>query len=254
MARYELDDQQQRARRWLDVPVFSAAILTIPVMIVEAIDTSAGWTIAAIVANWFIWTVFLIDLVVMTTISDGKFRYAKAAWLDVLIVLTSFPVLTTFGVLRLARLGRIGPVLRVLRLVRLAAVISRGSSAAKKVFGGKGFTYVAVITLFLVIGFAVAATLIDPEIETIDQGLWWSVVTITTVGYGDLTPSSVAGRITGAVLMFVGIGVVGVVTGLVASVVLDESEESAAINERLDRIEALLESINSSQPPDARIE
>ena len=245
MAKYELNAQQTAMRRRLDIPVFVAAVLTIPVMIIEVSDLSAAWKAAAVVANWFIWLAFVIDLVAMTSVADEKVGYIKSAWLDVLIVVTSFPPLTTLGVLRLARLGRLGPVLRIFRLARLAAVITRGSSAARDVFGKRGFAYVAVVTFFIVIGFAVAATLIDPDIETIGDGLWWSVVTITTVGYGDLTPSSFSGRLAASVLMFVGIGVVGVVTGLVAAVMLDESEENRQIQERLGRIEGLLNQLTN---------
>ena len=73
------------------------------------------------------------------------------------------------------------------------------------------------------------------------DALWWAVVTITTVGYGDLTPASTGGRIAAGLLMFIGIGVVGVVTGLVASVMLDDTEEEAELRRRLDAIEAKLD-------------
>ena len=73
--------------------------------------------------------------------------------------------------------------------------------------------------------------------------MWGSVATITTVGYGDLTPTSPMGRLTAAILMFVGIGVVGVVTGLDASIMLDPSEEDREIEARLDRIESRLDQL-----------
>ena len=152
-SKYELTASQIKLRQWLDVPVLLAAVLTIPVMILETGDYSTGWKLAAQTGNWIIWTVFLVDLVAMTSVASAKRRYLKAAWLDLLIVVTSFPPLTAFGILRLARLGRLGPVLRLLRLARLAAVITRGSDAARKVFGKRGFAYVAIVTFFLVLFF-----------------------------------------------------------------------------------------------------
>lgn len=247
MAKYVMNESQQNLRRWLDIPVFIAAVLTIPVMIVETSSASAGWKAGAVIANWFIWTVFLIDLTAMTTVAERRGRYLKAAWVDLLIVVTSFPPLTTFGILRLLRLGRIGPVLRILRLARLAAVVSKGSAVARMIFGKRGFAYVAVVTFFIVIGFAVAVALIDPEIDSMDNALWWAVVTITTVGYGDLTPTSTGGRIAAGLLMFIGIGVVGVVTGLVASVMLDDSEEEAELNRRLEALESKLDRLLGEQ-------
>lgn len=243
MAAYELNERQVRMRRRLDIPVLIAAVLTIPVMIVETSAASPGWKAAALAVNWFIWVVFFVDLVAMTSIAHAKPRYMRAAWVDLLIVVTSFPPLTSFGVLRLLRLGRLGPVLRLLRLARLAGVVTRGGSVARNIFGRRGFAYVIVVTFFIVIGFAVAVVLIDPDIDDMGDALWWSVVTITTVGYGDITPDSVGGRIAAGLLMFIGIGVVGVVTGLVASLMLDDAKDDTELQKRLDDIEATLDEL-----------
>ena len=58
---------------------------------------------------------------------------------------------------------------------------------------------------------------IEPEFETYGDALWWAVVTTTTVGYGDLYPETAVGKIVAAVLMIVGIGTIGVITGTVAA-------------------------------------
>ena len=74
------------------------------------------------------------------------------------------------------------------------------------------------------------------------DALWWAVVTVTTVGYGDKFPVTALGRGVAVVLMLVGIGLIGVLTATVASFFVSEKadEEQAALNQRLDRIEAML--------------
>ena len=68
---------------------------------------------------------------------------------------------------------------------------------------------------------AVSLELIEPD-RAFGDWLWWSVVTLTTVGYGDVTPSSLWGRVIGIGLMFCGIGVVGVFTATVAGVFIEK--------------------------------
>src|SRR5215468_10323714 len=87
---------------------------------------------------------------------------------------------------------------------------------------------------------------------TVGSGLWWSVQTITTVGYGDLVPATTVGRLLAAFVMLFGIGFLTVITASITSSFVaqrgreqaEESEPSddplAAIDERLQRIEAAL--------------
>ncbi|WP_260412610.1 potassium channel family protein [Alkalihalobacillus sp. TS-13] len=58
---------------------------------------------------------------------------------------------------------------------------------------------------------------VEPNFESFEDALWWSIVTLTTVGYGDLYPVTTVGRLIASFLMFVGIGLIGVITGMVAS-------------------------------------
>jgi voltage-gated potassium channel len=79
-------------------------------------------------------------------------------------------------------------------------------------------------------------------IHNFGDALWWATVTVTTVGYGDKTPTSAGGRRVALVLMLVGIGLIGALTATVASYFVEEKagRQTAELNERLDRIEAML--------------
>ena len=77
------------------------------------------------------------------------------------------------------------------------------------------------------------------------DGIWWAVATATTVGYGDISPKTPGGRVVGMLLMLLGIGLVGVFTGLVASYFVGEDEAEMAseitrLHERLHAIEDAL--------------
>ena len=101
-------------------------------------------------------------------------------------------------------------------------------------------------TAFL--GFATVAGLVHSLFESTHpaEGLWWALVTLTTVGYGDVASVTTGGRITGALLMLTGIGALAFITANIAAFFVESDStkelqsELVAINERLDRIEQAL--------------
>lgn len=236
-----LTPQAWKVRRRFEVPVLVAALLVVPVIFIEGRGTDPMWLSVAFWANWAIWAVFLLEFVSVTWLTDNRLAYAKRAWLDLFIIVTSFPVLP--GLLettRLLRLARLGRVLRILRLGRLAAVVTRGGAAARAIFTKRGLGYIIVLMVFVALG--VGGTFAILEDAPVADALWWAIVTMTTVGYGDVFPVTPIGRGVATILMFLGIGLVAVITATVAAyfVEQDEGSELAEVRDRLDRIEALL--------------
>ena len=120
-----------------------------------------------------------------------------------------------------------------------------------------GAAVIAVITTIATVGFGLLMTAIDHKnFTTVGEGLWWSVQTVTTVGYGDLVPTNTSGRIVAALVMLLGLAFLTVITAAITSSFVARATEERArrsggaapataddvrdINERLDRMEALL--------------
>lgn len=78
------------------------------------------------------------------------------------------------------------------------------------------------------------------NIASFDDALWWAVVTVTTVGYGDKYPVTPEGRGIATFLMFSGIGITGFLTAVLTTFFLGRSDEEGEILERLERIEKAL--------------
>jgi voltage-gated potassium channel len=95
-----------------------------------------------------------------------------------------------------------------------------------------------------------------PNIHNYADALWWAVVTVTTVGYGDKYPVSAGGRGVAVVLMLVGIGLIGLLTATVASFFVGEKadNDNQALNERLTRIEdTLARLLERSEPSTGKV-
>jgi voltage-gated potassium channel Kch len=121
-----------------------------------------------------------------------------------------------------------------------------------------GATVIAAITTIATVGCGLLMTTIDRKnFTTLGQGLWWSVQTVTTVGYGDVVPTNASGRLVAALVMLLGLAFLTVITAAITSSFVARATEEAArrkgggaapataddvreINNRLDRMEALL--------------
>jgi voltage-gated potassium channel len=227
----------------LEPLVLVATLAMIPILILEN-DAKGGWKTFAFAANWAIWLVFAAEVIVIFAGAARRGAAARAHWLEIAVVVVTIPVFgRLLGSLRLLRLARL------LRLMRASMIVGRALRAEKRLSSVETFRFLALITVFVVvIAGASEATFDSGDFPTIWSGVWWAVVTVTTVGYGDLYPRSVGGRLIGMLVMLVGIGFLSVLTATVAShfVKTDRSGGEAEILERLERIEEALAKLNAA--------
>lgn len=155
-----------------------------------------------------------------------------------MIVVVTTPIFGAFlSSLRLVRLARL------LRFLRVGALLTRLMQRERALSSGTAFRFAALVTLLVVVIAGATETLVDNgDFPSTWDGIWWAVVTVTTVGYGDLTPTSVQGRIVAMVVMLFGIGFLSVLTATVASrsVKTERGDETEAILAALARLEAEL--------------
>jgi voltage-gated potassium channel len=108
---------------------------------------------------------------------------------------------------------------------------------------------VATVALTLAVVAAILELLVDSGINGFDNALWWAIVTVTTVGYGDVVPETTTGRLIASGLMLVGVSAIPIASSLVVSVFLtrlqakqheQDAAERAELVARLERIEQAL--------------
>jgi voltage-gated potassium channel len=167
--------------------------------------------------------IFLLDFAYNITGSRPRRRYFidQRGWLDLLGSIPTFGFFQITALLRLARLSRLARITRLLRgnarreLVK-DVMENRGQYAAFITILAAG-TVLSVSSL-LVLQFEGRSA--DANIVTGGDALWWGFVTITTVGYGDFYPVTSLGRLVGVFVMFAGVGIIGALASILASILV----------------------------------
>lgn len=176
--------------------------------------------------------IFLIDFYLHWRAAPKKSDYfiRDRGWLDLLGSIPSLGLAFRYsGLLRLARLSRLARITRLMRGENRKTLV-------KDITENRG-QYTAIITILLTIIVLAAASVLvlqfesqspDGLITTGGDAFWYSLVTITTVGYGDFYPVTPAGRITATFIMFAGVGIIGVLASLLSSLLVGPSPASTA--------------------------
>ncbi len=219
--------------RLVDTPMLVITVLWLPVLIIPLVAPVHG-TVATTLAviDYTVWALFAVEYMAKMTLAPDRRRFFRTHLLDLLIVAVPF-----FRPLRAGRL------ITLLRLSRIGVILAEVLRRARSIITHNGFHFVLLAAALIVFVCAGAVTFVErnahgSNIHDFGQGLWWAVVTVTTVGYGDRFPVTPFGQGIAVVLMLTGIGLIGVLTATVASFFV--AEKANATDERLERIEAML--------------
>jgi voltage-gated potassium channel len=196
------------------LPLVLAAIL--PLVLIPGDPDSIVAAVVVIVS----WLVFVVDF----SVHERRLtHYLGTRWgqFDLLVVVLTAPWFLVLGPDQ-------SKFVMLVRLARLARVVM-ASSGARRLFQRLG-RVALVAAIVVVLGSLIAynaehAT--NPGFATFGDALWWGIVTLTTVGYGDIVPKTTAGRGAGVMIMITGIAVLGLLAGSMASFFrLDKATET----------------------------
>lgn len=222
--------REQRVQGWFEWPVVTAALLTIPILVIQESHLGDPWETVGTILNWLTWGTFALEVVVMLWVVERR-----GAWLRAHLIDTAVAVLTPPFTPAVWQAGRVFRLVRLLRLVRVFSV--------RRLLSLEGMKYAALVAAgTVVVGGAVFSSVEKEQHLTTWDGVWWAVTTVTTVGYGEIVPETDAGRIIAMAIMLVGIGFVALLTAFIADRFVHQQKE---VTTKEDQILAELVEIRS---------
>ena len=238
--------RDQRLRRWEQrtggwLIALAVVYLTAYAVPILAPALPRTWRNAAETVTFAIWALLAVEFVLRFAVAGSRWQFVKVRLFDLATLVL--------------------PPLRPLRLVTIMfMVVRRNTSTLGRIRLRLG-TYVAACTALLL--FLSSLTILDVErhnpdasITTFGDALWWSVTTVTTVGYGDLYPTTTEGRLIAIALMVGGIALAGLVTATLASWFMDrfselranEAQTSSEISALTEEVRRLRDELHAQRP------
>lgn len=226
--------KQQIIHKSYDI-LFSILAAAMSVLILLDATEGLGSSLRALFI--MIYLIFFADVITRLSRAKNKKKFLRRNYMDILALI---PIHGIFPM----PAGTVSDVLKVLGLLRIVAFLSRPLRKVRSFFNTNGFKYVAFATVMTII---TGGVLIHyAEGMRYGDGIWWAFVTATTVGYGDISPSTTYGRMIAMVLMLVGIGLIGSLTSTLTSFFLSRHNKRSssrtminAVKDELDRFDEL---------------
>lgn len=206
-----------------DVVLLVAIVLSvIAVMLESVVEIRVNYGKALYIAEWIFTILFTLEYIARLWSVNQPMKYAKSFFgiIDLLSILPAYLALVISGaqaflILRSIRLLRVFRVLKMVRFLGEASELSRALKASKiKILVFVGVVFILVVILgtlmYMIEGSSNGFT-------SIPKSIYWAVVTLTTVGYGDIAPQTPLGQGLATFIMILGYGIIAVPTGIVSA-------------------------------------
>lgn len=199
------------------------AVLAVSIAIADlrgaiSIDNNPTWHLIDVT----ILIIFAIDYFVRLFIAKDKKIFIRGNIPDLIAIIPFNAVFKVFRVAKLFRVAKVARVSKLTKLGRFIAVLSRLGKRINEFLRTNGLIYVMYFSVLVILVSAVTISYSDGL--DFEDSLWWAFVTATTVGYGDFYPTSIFGRLVAAILMLIGIGTIGMITGTIATYFISKKE------------------------------
>ncbi len=215
-------DDNRSAHAWekrLDGIMIAIALMSLPVALVD-VGNFPPWLTALVGSlHWIILLAFTLELVWMLRVSSRRTAYLARNWLNVIII-----VFAGLGLLGLVS-GVWVASARAARLALVALLLARALSAFGSGLIARGVPLVFGLAFLISLLAGFGFYMLEPTVRSFGDGLWLAFVSGSTVGYGDLVPTTTASRIFAVIMVLVGFSLLSMVTATISAFFVGEDEK-----------------------------
>ncbi len=229
-------------RKWLfkdyyDTTIIILALISVVLVLLGFADMVDLDNPPYNIIDLLLWGVFVVDYAWRFFLSKGKWRFIIENIFDLLAILPLNAIFTVFRLGRIFRLARLTKLLKLTRLLRIVGLTGKLEKKIGKLLRTNGLLYIFYLNSFIVlVGSSILSVV---EEKSFSESLWWALVTVTTVGYGDIIPTSIFGKWLAVLLMLVGIGTIGMLTSALTNFFVKENPDEQI---KLDKLQDELSS------------
>jgi len=211
------------AGRAFDIALIGSILLSVVAVMLDSVtpirQAYGGWLIAA---EWLFTLLFTVEYLLRLLCVGRPFKYATSFFgvIDLLSILPTYLSLLLPGS-RYLLIVRILRILRIFRILKLAAYISEADVLVRSLQASRRkitiflFTVLTMVTIIGSMMYVIEGA--ENGFTSIPTGIYWAIVTLTTVGYGDISPSTPVGQLLASFVTILGYGIIAVPTGIVTS-------------------------------------
>jgi voltage-gated potassium channel len=211
------------AGKAFDIALLIFIVLSVIVVLLDSVPTiNRRYGVQLYYTEWFFTIIFTIEYIlrIISTRQPSKYIFSFYGIIDLLAIVPTYLSVIVTGshfllVIRILRLLRVFRVLKLARFIGASKTLTTALSKSKH----KIIVFLEVVLALVVIMGSIMYLIEGPEngFTSIPRSIYWAIVTMTTVGYGDITPHTVPGQILASVIMIIGYAIIAVPTGIITS-------------------------------------
>ncbi len=205
--------------KWFDIFIIFLTMVSVAITILDysekIVMTPFLWGIELI-----IWLIFVLEFGIGYFKADSKGRYFREHIADFIAIIPINEVFRAFKFLRIVKF------FKIIRMIRIFALIVKLGSKIRALLDTNHFIHTLYVSAAIVTFGAIGIYFTEKglTVNSLEDAFWWSFVTTTTVGYGDISPTTGIGRLIAMILMLTGISTIGMLTSTLATYFLKNSK------------------------------